>query len=217
MRTYTLLFSIAAHACAACALLFTTVLATADLPAPHDASTFVNIVATPPPAPPPAARGPNVDPAPRSDAAPLAAPDGIRDEVDRLVPIDVAEANSNGVVGGFGNDPGIAIRDEPPPPAPAAQPAPSRVGGAIKPPRKIQDVAPVYPELARTARVSGVVIIEAMIDEQGRVQDARVLRSIPLLDAAAIDAVRRWRFTPTVLNGEAIPVVMTVTVNFRLN
>src|SRR4051812_44081921 len=216
MRTYTLLFSIAAHVCAACALLFTTVLATGALPAPHDASTFIDIVAVPPPAPPPAART-KVDPVPNPKAAPLAAPDGVHAEIERPVPSDLAEPDSRGVVGGFGNDPEIAIRDEPPPPAATVQLAPVRIGGIIKPPRKIQDVAPVYPELARTARVSGVVIIEATIDEQGSVQDARVLRSIPLLDRAAIDAVRQWRFTPTVLNGQVIPVVMTVTVNFRLD
>src|SRR4051794_8473998 len=216
MRTYTLLFSIAAHVCAACALLFTTVLATAELPAPHDASTFVDIVAEPP-APPPSARQPKVDPGPSPEAAPLTAPDGVHAEIERPMPSDLAEPDSNGGVGGFGNDPVIAIRDEPPPPTPPAQLAPARIGGVIKPPRKIQDVAPVYPELARTARVSGVVIIEATIDEQGGVQDARVLRSIPLLDRAAVDAVRQWRFTPTVLNGQVIPVVMTVTVNFRLD
>jgi protein TonB len=171
----------------------------------------------PPPAPPPPAGRPKVDPVPSPAAAPLAAPDGVHAEIERPAPSDVAEPDAKGVVGGFGNDPAIAIRDEPPPPPPAVQLAPVRIGGVIKPPRKIQEVAPAYPELARTARVSGVVIIEATIDEQGSVQDARVLRSIPLLDRAAIDAVRQWRFTPTVLNGQVIPVVMTVTVNFRLD
>ena len=65
--------------------------------------------------------------------------------------------------------------------------------------------------------MSGFVILEALIDEQGQVRDARVLRSIPLLDQAAVDAVRQWRFTPTVLNGQVIPIVMSVTVNFRLD
>jgi protein TonB len=78
-------------------------------------------------------------------------------------------------------------------------------------------VAPVYPEIARSARVGGVVILEAMIAADGSVRNVRVLRSIPLLDQAALDAVKQWRFTPTLLNGEAIPVVMTVTVMFALN
>jgi protein TonB len=64
--------------------------------------------------------------------------------------------------------------------------------------------------------VEGVVIIEATISPDGRVQDARVLRSIPLLDAAALDAVRQWEYSPTLLNGTPVPVVITVTVVFRL-
>ena len=77
-------------------------------------------------------------------------------------------------------------------------------------------MAPVYPAIARAAHLEGVVILEAVIREDGRVRDVRVLRSIPLLDAAAVEAVRQWRFTPTLLNGEPVPVVMTITVAFRL-
>jgi TonB family protein len=91
-----------------------------------------------------------------------------------------------------------------------------RVGGNIKAPTKIRDVRPVYPELAQQARVQGVVIIEVIIGPDGSVQDAKVLRSIPLLDEAALDAVRQWRFTPTLLNGVPVPVIMTVTVNFTV-
>src|SRR5690606_10530898 len=69
--------------------------------------------------------------------------------------------------------------------------------------------------VAMQARVSGVVIIEARIATDGTAEEARVLRSIPLLDQAAIDAGMQWRFTPTLLNGPAVPVIMTVTVNFR--
>jgi TonB family protein len=93
---------------------------------------------------------------------------------------------------------------------------PIRVGGAIGAPRKIKHVNPVYPNIARSARISGVVILEATIGADGRVIDARVLRSIPLLDQAALDAVRQWEFTPTLLNGVATPIVMTVTVTFSL-
>jgi TonB family protein len=89
-----------------------------------------------------------------------------------------------------------------------------RVGGNIKTPVKLQDVRPVYPDIARAARVSGVVILEVRVGPDGSVEDASVLRSIPLLDQAAIDAVRQWRFTPTLLNGQAVPVMLTVTVNF---
>jgi protein TonB len=92
-----------------------------------------------------------------------------------------------------------------------------RVGGAIKAPQKVLDVKPVYPPIALASRVSGVVIIEARIGADGAIEDARVLRSIPLLDEAALDAVRQWRFTPTLLNGQAVPIMMTMTVNFTLD
>ncbi len=91
-----------------------------------------------------------------------------------------------------------------------------RVGGNIRPPTKIADAKPVYPVDATQARIQGVVIIEVLVGESGKVQDARVLRSIPLLDQAALDAVRQWVFTPTLLNGSAVAVIMTVTVNFTL-
>jgi TonB family protein len=92
-----------------------------------------------------------------------------------------------------------------------------RVDGAIQPPRKTRDVRPVYPQIAQSARVQGVVKIEATIDRDGRVAEARMLRSIPLLDQAALDAVRQWEYEPTLLNGVAVPVILTVTVNFTLH
>lgn len=91
-----------------------------------------------------------------------------------------------------------------------------RVGGNIKPPTKIHDVRPVYPNLAQSARVQGVVIIEARIEPDGTVSNAHVTRSIPLLDQGALDSVMQWRFTPTLVDGKAVPVIMTVTVNFTL-
>jgi protein TonB len=94
--------------------------------------------------------------------------------------------------------------------------APIRVGGDVRPPTKVRDVPPVYPAMAQSAHAQGVVIIEVIIDEQGNVADARVLRSVPLLDQAALDAVRQWQFTPTQFNGAPTPVLMTVTVNFTL-
>jgi protein TonB len=84
-------------------------------------------------------------------------------------------------------------------------------------PRKVVDVPPTYPEMALRIRVEGLVIIEATIDERGNVIDARILKSVNLLDAAALAAVRQWKFTPARLNGEPLPVVMTVTMNFILH
>ena len=92
-----------------------------------------------------------------------------------------------------------------------------RLHSGIRAPQRIVNVTPVYPPIARSAHVEGVVIIEATIDETGNVVRTGVLRSIPLLDDAAIAAVRQWKFSPTLLNGIAVPIVMTVTVNFTLN
>jgi len=106
-----------------------------------------------------------------------------------------------------------------PPPPPQPRPAPEvpvRPGGDIKEPRKIKHVAPIYPSIAITAKMQGIVIIEATIAKDGSVKDARVLKSMPLLDQAAIDAVRQWKFTPTLLNNVPVEVLMTVTVNFTL-
>ena len=112
-----------------------------------------------------------------------------------------------GVVGG--------IAPPPPPPPPAA---PVRVGGDIKEPKKIKDVKPVYPPIAQTAKVQGIVIIEAD-HRQGRRRQGREGPALgqPLLDQAALDAVKQWRYTPTLLNGQPVEVIMTVTVKFTLN
>jgi protein TonB len=89
-----------------------------------------------------------------------------------------------------------------------------RVGGGVASPQKITNVAPVYPEAARRANIVGFVILEVAIGADGSVSNARILRSIPLLDQAAMDAVRQWRFEPTVVNGTAVPVILTATVQF---
>jgi protein TonB len=121
---------------------------------------------------------------------------------------------------------GSPIAGAPPPPPPPPPPAPVdpgapldptvplRVGGPIKVPTKIRDVRPIYPPEALAAGIQGVVILEAVIDQGGVVSDVRVLRSIPLLDQAAVDAVRQWQFTPALLNGVPVSVTMTMTVNF---
>jgi protein TonB len=102
--------------------------------------------------------------------------------------------------------------------APAAAMAqgssPIRVGGDVKAPMRVRYVAPVYPEMAKNARVGGIVIAEAVVGTDGRVSNVQVLKSIPLLDQAAIDAISQWAYTPTTLNGTPVPVIMTVTVNF---
>ena len=92
--------------------------------------------------------------------------------------------------------------------------APLRIGGQIQAPQKIKDVKAMYPAMAKSAGVAGTVTIEATIGPDGKVIDATVLRSIPLLDQAALDAVRLWEYTPSLLNGVPVPVLVTVTINF---
>jgi TonB family protein len=100
---------------------------------------------------------------------------------------------------------------------PREQSGPIRVGGSIKEPRKTRDVPPVYPSIAQQARVQGYVIIEAVIGTDGRVKDARVLGGQAMLQEAALEAVKQWEYTPTLLNGVAVEVIMNVTVSFKLN
>jgi protein TonB len=91
------------------------------------------------------------------------------------------------------------------------------VGGDIKRPEKIKDVPPVYPAIAKAARVAGMVIVEAIIARDGSVKNAKVIRSVPMLDQAALDAVNQWRYTPTMLNNQPVEVIMTVNVTFAIN
>jgi protein TonB len=116
--------------------------------------------------------------------------------------------------GGFGFGGGLGITEPPPPLAPTQ---PVRLHWRMTPPRKVHDLLPAYPAQARAARAEGLVVLEAIIDVEGRVASLRVLRPVPLLTEAALDAVRQWRYEPAWLNGQPVPVVMTVTVNFTLD
>jgi protein TonB len=136
--------------------------------------------------------------------APVEVPTEIKPEegIDLGVEGGVPGGVVGGVVGG--------LPDAPPPPQAV------RVGGQIKEPKKTKDVPPQYPDIAKQARVQGVVILECTISPQGRVSDVKILRGIPLLNEAALTAVKQWVYSPTLLNGVPVPVIMTVTVNFRL-
>ena len=93
---------------------------------------------------------------------------------------------------------------------------PFRIGDGIRSPAKIVNAGPIYPPEARDARVQGVVILEATISRTGEVSDVEVLRSVPLLDEAAVAAVRQWRYEPTLVDGEPVSILMTLTINFQL-
>jgi len=95
--------------------------------------------------------------------------------------------------------------------------APVRAVGAVKPPKLVKQVDPIYPEIARQARVEGIVLIEATTDIHGRVQSCKVLRSIPFLDQAAIDAVRQWVYEPVIIDGLPRGVIFTEKIEFKLS
>jgi TonB family protein len=142
---------------------------------------------------------------------------------NRAMALQKARSSSTNMEFAPAGTPGAPPPPPPPPPPPDGEQispldgvVPVRIGGEFKPPKKIRDVKPVYPLAAQDAKVQGVVIIEAVIDTAGFVARGRVLRSIEMLDEAALEAVKQWQFEPTLLNGAPIPVVMTVTVNFTL-
>jgi len=115
-----------------------------------------------------------------------------------------------GILGGTGQVPA------PPPPTPVAHKGPYRVGGRVQAPRLIEQVQPVYPPLARQARIQGDVVIDSVIDTQGHVTQMKVVSGSPLLVQAAMQALEQWRYQPTLLNGEPVAVDMFVTLHFQL-
>jgi protein TonB len=204
----------------------------ADLPDVPDMLAFVVAAPPPPPPPPPPPRAATppkpkvVKPLPTSGVrpAPTKAPPEIVPESD--VDIGSEEGIPGGIEGGVpGGIPGgivgglvpDSVIPLPPPPSPPVERAPVRVGGAITAPALIHRVEPVYPPIAVRAQVRGIVILEAVVGPTGQVEDVRVLRSIPLLDKAAVEAVRRWRYSPLLLNGKPQRFVLTVTVSFNLS
>lgn len=180
------------------------------VPVPEE-PRFVAPVETPPEVPadtPDLGQGEGV-PGGSPEGVPGGVPEGVPGGQEGGVPGGVVGGSEGGVVGGVIGGVGGAE----PPPVPDG---PVRVGGQVKAPRKVKDAAPVYPEVAKQARVQGTVILEATIGSDGRVQEVRVLKGVPLLNEAALDAVRSWAYTPTLLNGVPVPVVMSVTVTFRI-
>jgi protein TonB len=187
---------------------------------------FALPVAAPPPPPPPpppaagarpVAKAPAVarPPDPGRFVAPVEIPDAIVPEetlslgMEGGVPGGVEGGVPGGVVGGIVG----GLPSEAPPPPPRVV----RVGGQIKAPRLLKNITPEYPELAARANLSGLVILELRVSEDGVVKSAQVLRSHPLFDEPALAAVRQWRYAPLLLNGVASEFIVNVTVSFRLN
>lgn len=216
--------SIGAHIAAALAMLIIPLAAEVEppTPAPLARPAFMKARAIPP-APAPVSTG---TPVTSTHAAiiPTSAPDSIAPERPSDDPVEGAipgppSPGPVGVTSGIqGGDLTTGAPPAPPPPPPPPQPpALVRAGHGVREPKKIVNVMPEYPSIARSSRIEGMVILEAVIDERGVVDRIRILKSVTLLDGAAIDAVRRWRYTPTLLNGVPVSVLMTITVNFTLN
>ena len=121
-----------------------------------------------------------------------------------------------GVIGGVLG--GIPKGAPPPAPPVAVGPkAPVRVGGDVKPPRLLFGPEPEYPIIAKQSRLSGVVVIDAIIDEHGNVKGMRVISGHPLLIPAALSAVSKRRYEPTILDGEPTPIDLRVEVSFSFS
>ena len=219
-RSPVVVVSILLHVAALLALCIVPLLATDTLPTPRRVIDYflpheVMPVAVPAPSRTPSS---NLRPTGRPDsapsttvAAPLDAPTGIAAETGREGSMGSAGPVGPPVAGAIE---GLLGSVEPGPPPPTE---PIRLHAGIRAPRKLVDVQPIYPDIARAAHAEGVVIIEATIDVRGNVTAVRVLRSHALLEQAALEAVRQWKFTPTLLNGVPVPIIMTVTVNFTLH
>jgi protein TonB len=212
---YTMPVSLFSHAMVVLVIVALPLLAPALMPTVFTSTAIPTIVSLVPPSPPPLpkpAAAVKQTPIDNPDAPPVEAPSGIKPEA----PQDLDWQNEpTSVVGGTVTDGVDRVIGEPPPAAPVVQ-KPVPVGGTVRQPQQTRRVEPIYPQIALLARVQGLVIIEATIGADGRVINARVLRSVAMLDQAALDAVRQWEYTPTLLNGVPVPVVMTVTVNFQL-
>ena len=218
MRTWTLAVSVFAHAAVVVAILVAPIFATADLPDPRRPLTFEAITLIEKPTVPLTRQSQPAQPSSQVRSFPVTEPTDIPPDTppNEPPPLLPDACGACGVVGipiGDGSRGHDVIA--PPPPTPARK-EPVPVGGVIRPPTRIVSVAPVYPQVALAARVEGTVILQAVIDEKGSVRELRVLRGHPLLDDAAMQAVAKWQFTPTLLNGTTVPVVMTVTVSFTL-
>jgi protein TonB len=221
-RSITLLSALV-HAVILSTVIVAQLLSLGPLPTPRTVLAFsdvlpVRIIDIPLPAPPRSHSAPAEETP--VNAAPIEAPRDIAPETGREdTPSTRRMSDVPGVEAGMPGGielPGHALRIEPLPAPPRASQEPMRLHSGMRVPRKIVHVPPRYPPTAQAARIEGLVMLEAVIDAAGRVNDVRVIRSIPLLDQAAVEAVRQWRFTPTLLNGEPVSILLTVTLRFTL-
>jgi protein TonB len=220
-RRFLTVFSVAFHAIVVTSIVVAQVFAVGPLPLPHRPLLFEEIrlvhLEIPVPSSPRRAGGPAAIAPVSPDQAPTTEPDTLTPDTD-VAPANPGQTPGGsmlGVVNGIESLESLAAIEPVRPPS-SPPPAPVRLHRGIEPPKKIADVPPAYPSIARTARVEGIVVLEAVIDARGNVASVEVLRSNAMLDQAAVDAVRRWQYAPALLNGEPVPVIVTITVRFQL-
>jgi protein TonB len=180
------------------------------------------LVAPPPPAPPPPPQQAVVKQAPQKTftvnhmEAPTVIPKQIEVAKDEAPP-SVAGSDTAGVAGGTGDVlGGIGTGAAPPPPPPAAAPARIKVGGDVQAASLVKQVTPAYPNIAKTAHVSGTVTLHAIISKDGSIERLEYVSGPSLLMASAMTAVKEWKYKPTMLNGQPVEVDTTVQVVFSL-
>jgi protein TonB len=224
-RSLTLPVSLAAHALLIGALVTASLLRNEPPPEPSTSAVrafFVEPAAPPPPPPPPPPKAAAdlskptpVSTTPIAFTAPVSVPDRVEPDAggDRGAVGGLAEGVDGGLPGGVAGGIVGGLPDVPTPPAPKLV----RIGGDVREPRKLKHVDPQYPPLARSAHVEGVVVLECLIDADGKVKDVRVLRALPMLADAAVEAVHQWVYAPTLVNGVPSQALMTVTVRFQLH
>jgi protein TonB len=222
-RSVTLPLSIALHTAGAIALVVIPLLVAEETPEPQSgvrAFLAEPLSVAPPPPPPPAraAAAPRVEPKPQPQQQAFVAPVEVPTEITPEDAIDLGGVDAGaagGVEGGVpGGVVGGIVGGLPDVPAPVV---PVRIGGDIREPKRISAVQPVYPELAVRARLQGTVVVEATLNERGRVVNVSLVQGSPMLTESALEAVSKWVYSPTLVNGVPTPVIMTVKVHFRLN
>jgi len=224
-KPYTVAVSTALQIAMICLLVLVPLLYTQTLPTAQLKSM---LMAPPPPPPAPKPVVAKTHPAPAArmlQGSKLVAPAAVPKHVYKINDVPAAPAlggtTSLAEPGAGGNALLFASGDTgPPPPAfPPAKPkasGPVRIGGVVAEANIISRVQPIYPPLAKAARVEGIVEFTAAISKQGKVEKLRLLRGHPLLVDAARNAILQWQYRPTMLNGEPVDVLTTITVNFRL-
>jgi protein TonB len=242
-KKWTMLVALAGQVALIGALVLIPMLTLQQLPLPELSTVLVAPPPDPPPPPPPApaATAPRVTPVVvrHFDANQLFTPKTVPKTVAVLpdlpaapaeapalagVPGGVAGGQIGGVVGGVlgGVIGGVPSAVPPPPPPPAKAPEPVtpqviRVGGQVEAAKVISAPPPVYPVLAKDARVGGTVQLDATIGEDGHIENLKLLSGPPLLVEAAMQAVKQWTYSPTILNGKPVKVRTQVMVNFQLS